>query len=174
MIEQPVAVTIVPMAEMHFEGFHAALDAVARERRYLAFLEAPPLEQVREFVALTRTGALIQYVAVDEGRVVGWCDLIRSDRPAMRHGGMLGVGLLREARGQGLGARLITSVITAAHVAGVVRVGLHVRADNARAIRLYEKLGFQHEGRLRRNIRVDGIAYDSLLMAILLDEAGSR
>ena len=35
---------IVPTAEEHIEGFRAGLDSVARERRYVLFLEASPPE----------------------------------------------------------------------------------------------------------------------------------
>ena len=41
---------IVPISQDHIESFHRALDFVARERRYLAFLEAPPLEETRAYV----------------------------------------------------------------------------------------------------------------------------
>jgi ribosomal protein S18 acetylase RimI-like enzyme len=166
-----VSIEIVPISADHIEGYHAALDTVARERRYLAFLEAPSLESTRTFTNLVHTGELIQYVAVDDDTVVGWCDIILSDRETMRHGGMLGIGITPPYRGHGLGERLLSISLAEAQARDVVRVGLHVRADNARAIRLYERLGFRHEGRLRRNIRIDGIDYDSLMMAILLDEA---
>jgi hypothetical protein len=32
---------VVPIAEEHIDGFRAGLDAVAQERRYLLFLQAP-------------------------------------------------------------------------------------------------------------------------------------
>jgi hypothetical protein len=41
---------IVPIAEEHIPGFRAAVDVVAREKKYLAFLAAPPLEEVTRFV----------------------------------------------------------------------------------------------------------------------------
>lgn len=41
---------ITPIAENHILGFRATLDAVARERKSLSFLEAPPLEQMRPVV----------------------------------------------------------------------------------------------------------------------------
>jgi len=41
---------IVPIAKEHISGFHAAIDVVARERRYLAHLEAPPFEETRRFI----------------------------------------------------------------------------------------------------------------------------
>ena len=53
---------------------------------------------------------------------------------------------------------------------GLERISLIVRAGNARAIRSYEKVGFQREGIMRRAFRVDGLLEDALLMAILRDE----
>jgi RimJ/RimL family protein N-acetyltransferase len=53
---------------------------------------------------------------------------------------------------------------------GLERVWLTVNASNARAIRSYEKVGFQREGVMRRAFRVDGQLGDVLLMAILRDE----
>ena len=43
-------VAIRRIAAEHVEGFHRALDQVARERKYLAFLEAPAVGETREFV----------------------------------------------------------------------------------------------------------------------------
>jgi hypothetical protein len=48
--ELTAGLTIERMAPQHIEGFHRALDCVARERKHLAFLEAPPLDSTRKFV----------------------------------------------------------------------------------------------------------------------------
>ena len=48
------------------------------------------------------------------------------------------------------------------------RVYLYVRAANVRAIRCYEKVGFQVEGRLRQHCFVDG-AYDDFVVLGLLE-----
>jgi hypothetical protein len=45
-----MTIDIVPIREDLIDGFHAALDAVCRERIYLAFLEAPPIEETRAFL----------------------------------------------------------------------------------------------------------------------------
>lgn len=50
---------------------------------------------------------------------------------------------------------------------GLHRVALEVAADNARAIRVYEKAGFILEGRRREVTRVDGGWRDTLDMAML-------
>jgi RimJ/RimL family protein N-acetyltransferase len=57
---------------------------------------------------------------------------------------------------------------------GLERVWLTVNAENARAIRSYEKVGFQREGLMRRSFRVNGKLADTVLMAILRDEWEAR
>ena len=64
------AVEIVPITQGHIESFHRTLDFVARERRYLAFLEGPPLENTRAFVIDNIKRGHPQFVAVDRKSVV--------------------------------------------------------------------------------------------------------
>jgi RimJ/RimL family protein N-acetyltransferase len=45
-------------------------------------------------------------------------------------------------------------------------------AHNERAIRLYERMGFEREGIRRRALRVDGEWVDELFMALLLTSGG--
>jgi len=50
------------------------------------------------------------------------------------------------------------------------RVSLHVFANNERAIRMYEKIGFVGEGVMRKMAHIDGVYIDALLMGILREE----
>jgi len=54
------------------------------------------------------------------------------------------------------------------------RVTLTVFEYNPRAIRSYEKVGFQHEGRLRKILLRDGKRWDMLYMGILAEEWKER
>jgi ribosomal protein S18 acetylase RimI-like enzyme len=161
------SVEIVPITQDHIESFHLALDSVARERRYLSFLEAPPLESVRAFVLNNISHGYPQRVAVSAGQVVGWCDVVPKPRPIYSHVGVLGMGLLPEFRGQGLGDRLIRQTLAAARVFGLNRVELSVRENNASAIALYKRVGFEIEGLQRNATRVEGVYENVVLMAIL-------
>jgi RimJ/RimL family protein N-acetyltransferase len=160
---------IVPIAETHIAGFRAALDSVARERRYLAFLEAPPLETTRDFVLDNLKAGQSQFVALADGRVVGWCDVLRKERPALRHAGVLGIGIVAAYRGAGIGAALIEATLADARKKGLTRIELDVRCDNERAQRLYVRFGFSIEGRLRRQMLIDGVYHDVFRMAVLYD-----
>ena len=50
------------------------------------------------------------------------------------------------------------------------RIMLRVHANNPRAIRSYEAVGFVHEGKLRDDLFQDGQYFDVLLMSILKSE----
>jgi ribosomal protein S18 acetylase RimI-like enzyme len=50
-------------------------------------------------------------------------------------------------RGQGIGAELLLRVEGSARAAGAKDIRLHVDAENAAAIRLYEANGYRNEGR---------------------------
>jgi RimJ/RimL family protein N-acetyltransferase len=166
-----VPVEIEQIREEHIDGFHAALDVVCRERAYLAFLEAPPIESTREFVRANIARGSPHLVALDEARVVGWCDVMPNSRPTKRHGGVLGMGLLPQWRGRGLGAQILRQALAASRAFELSRVELSVRDDNARAQALYRKLGFEVEGRNRKAFLVDGVYIDLIIMALLFDAA---
>lgn len=162
---------VVPIAEQYIDGFRAAVDSVARELRYLAFLEAPPLAAVQEFVRGNIRAGHPQFVALVERSVVGWCDVLPNPRPALRHCGVLGMGVVTPHRGRGIGTALLDTTLRAAWASGLTRVELTVRTDNDRAKSLYEKFGFAVEGVCRRHMRVQGVYQDSYLMAALRDSA---
>jgi len=146
------------------EAIRRCLDSVARERRWLSFLEAPSLADVCSFISLN---APIQFVAEREGQVVGWCDITPNQREGFRHNGTLGMGLLSPFRGRGLGRKLLEETLAGAHEAGIRRIELEVLASNESAVALYERSGFVHEGRKRAARVLDGRTEDILCMALL-------
>ena len=57
-------------------AFREVLDAVCRERRYLAQLEAPQLERVQIFVSSKVKADYAQFVAEEDQKIVGLCDAL--------------------------------------------------------------------------------------------------
>jgi ribosomal protein S18 acetylase RimI-like enzyme len=163
-----MGVQIVPMQRGHIAGFREVLDAVARERRWIAMLEAPPLARVRRFVLGNLKVGAPQFIAVDDGRVVGWCDVTPKTHETLRHSGVLGMGVAATHRGRGVGTALLRATIEAAVAGGLTRIELVVRVDNGPAIGLYRRHGFEAEGILRHYLVVDGAAYDAMQMARLV------
>jgi ribosomal protein S18 acetylase RimI-like enzyme len=159
---------IVPITEEHISGFRAAVDAVAREGRYLAFLEAPPLENVTRFVLNNIEHGYPQFVVASADIVVGWCDVLPNrTRVIYSHCGTLGVGLLPDFRGKGIGRKLMGQTIDAAFAFGLTRIELTVREENVNAIALYKSLGFEIEGLHRNAVCIEG-QYENLYSMALL------
>jgi RimJ/RimL family protein N-acetyltransferase len=57
---------------------------------------------------------------------------------------------------------------------GYQKVTVHIYDFNEPSIRLHERLGFQHEGQLRRMIYTDGTYHDDLLYGLTAEEFAER
>jgi len=159
-------VQILPIAEEHIESFRLRLDAVARERLYLASIEAPPPDATRTFVLSNLASNIPQFLAIVGNEVVGWCDISPLKHEGFRHCGELGMGIHKHYRGMGIGRQLITRTLQKAKEIGLERVELEVFASNTPAIRLYERMGFKVEGIKKKARKIDG-KYDDLIMMAL-------
>lgn len=85
-----------------------------------------------------------------------------------RHAMALGISVSAASQGQGIGNALMVALLDYAdNWAQVLRIELTVYDDNERAIKLYERHGFQHEGRHRAFALRNGVYVDALAMARL-------
>jgi ribosomal protein S18 acetylase RimI-like enzyme len=160
-------IEIVPGHDRHIDGFFECFDAVAKERRFLSFLEAPPKREVAEFARNKISLGDSLFYALHDGKVIGWCDVLRKGVKSQSHSGVLGIGVLHDFRGQGIGKRLMLATMEDAQKKGIQRIELWVFENNQSAIALYLKLGFRTEGKMNDYIKIDGIFFDALLMAKL-------
>jgi hypothetical protein len=137
-------IEIVAIGPDHIESFHRTLDTIARERRYLAMLEAPPIENLRSFVQDNISHGHAQFAALSDGEVVGWC---------VSRAGHRAAAAATDPRG-GARPRPVTRGVD----------------DNPGAIALYEKSGFVAEGVQRNAFKVDGRYYNLIMMAVLFPD----
>ena len=161
-------IVIRPMTLADVEQFRDIGDVVFRERQYMAFVEGFPIDECASFVARNLRFGNPQLVADDGGRVVGWVDVQRETRPVHAHVGMLGIGVLPDYRGRGIGERLMRAAIEASRAAKFEKLELAVYGRNARAAALYRKLGFVHEGTRVKAKKIDGEYDDVHMMGLLL------
>lgn len=150
----------------------AVLETVAAERVHSAIERAWPVEEEARYIeSLTPREAL--HVAVDAaGGVVGVqsLDLWSPSLPSMAHAGQLGTFVLPGWRGCGVGRRLWSATEAFAREAGYRKLIVQVRASNAAAQRFYRRLGFHECGRLARQVVIDGVEDDEVLMEYFLRE----
>ncbi|MDN5914134.1 MAG: GNAT family N-acetyltransferase [Pseudonocardia sp.] len=133
----------------------------------------PPVDieaHAARFQEMLAAGELVMaWVVEADGRVVGYAGLYESGPPGVVRFGM---ALLLEARGQGFGRALLEAILEQARTHGAHKVELEVWPDNARAVALYARAGFEVEGMRRDHYRRrDGSLRSTLLMACLLTDA---
>ncbi len=113
-------------------------------------------------------------IADVDGAAVGWGTLERKVG-RMAHVGHLHLAVHDSYWGRGIGSGLMRAMIDlGVNWLGLRRLQLDVLADNDRAIRLYERLGFEREGLMRGEVLRDGAFVDTLMMARLVDAAPHR
>ena len=104
-------------------------------------------------------------MAVGDGEVVGSVHVDVS-----RFGfGELGMAVLREWRGRGVGSALLAAAIEWSRGQGLHKLMLGVFPHNAAGIALYHKFGFVEEGlRVKQIRRQSGELWDVVEMGLLL------
>lgn len=154
-----------PLQESHFERLHYLFDAVCRERRFMAFTEAAPMERTFAYYRSILHGGHTHFVAVRGNELLGWCDVLPQLGQMRAHAGTLGMAVAASERGKGVGKKLITAAISRASDKGLRRIELTVHSENLVAQTLYKSVGFEYEGTQRRGWCLDGACFDIHHMA---------
>ena len=128
----------------------------------------PNLEDEREFVLRSKVSErILILLAFADDKLVGMLDLSAGQRPSDRHAGRFGMSVAKAWRGRGVGRKLLTAAIEETRSwPGFCRIELECAPWNQAAIALYERLGFELEGRRRKALNLRGRPEDMLLMAL--------
>ncbi|SFU92828.1 GNAT family N-acetyltransferase [Butyrivibrio sp. M55] len=117
-------------------------------------------EQEAEFLKeKTESPNEIEIAALVDGVVAGTAGIEAvGAKYKVKHRAELGIAILKEYWGLGLGKALMEACIECAKNAGYAQLELNVVAENERAVALYKKMGFVEYGRNPRgfNSRVSG------------------
>lgn len=137
------------------------LEAIAAEPAVIRRWGPMPRDELAGMLAITLDGEVIGAIQYEE-----------EDDPMYRHAG-IDVFLSTACHGRGLGTDAVRTL--AAWLIGERghhRLTIDPAADNAQAIRCYEKVGFRPVGRMRKYERdpATGQWHDSLLMDLLAPE----
>jgi len=105
-------------------------------------------------------------VACLDDKVVGHLALDVMENPRRSHVATFGISVSAEVQGRGAGSALMREMINLCdNWLRIERIELTVFADNAPAIALYRKYGFEVEGTGKRFALRDGEFVDALYMA---------
>ncbi len=107
-------------------------------------------------------------VAESDGEMIGFVHCDTPPRRRLSHTATLAISIAAGWREQGIGRLLLQTALTWARAhPQLEKVWLTVIATNARAIHLYEALGFREEGRAHRAIKFEDGTYADMLQMYL-------
>jgi L-phenylalanine/L-methionine N-acetyltransferase len=124
-------------------------------------------QEVREELARETEGSFPLVACVGE-EIVGQLTLSVYTNPRTRHSGHFGIAVRDDWQGRGVGTALMEACLDlAGNGLNLSRLDLRVYVDNAPAIALYKKFGFEIEGTHKRFVYRDGEYVDAHVMARL-------
>ena len=161
--------TVRPARPGDAGSFLALYRAVSAEGRFIRTDDVVTGErETRRRFRVPPNETTASLVAVAEGSVVGSLGIDRGDHPVTRHVASIGMMVARPWRGRGVGSALLAGAVDWARHVGVEKIELSVYPDNAPAIALYRKFGFEEEGRLRGHSKKRTGYRDEVLMGLWL------
>jgi putative acetyltransferase len=156
--------------EADFDGWFAVYEAVAAEGKWIG-REVVDREESRRWYSeaiaapTALTAGTVGFVALAGDRIIGHLAL-------HTHAGLgdVAMAIVADWRGRGVGSALMAAAIDRARHDGLHKLALQLWPHNTAAFRLYQKVGFIEEGRLRRHYRRrNGELWDALVMGLVLD-----
>lgn len=108
------------------------------------------------------------FIACEEHQVLGYLIVQNENPQRVSHRAYIVVGVHSDSRGTGVGTALFSHVITWAKSVGLHRLELTVIAENASAVTLYQKMGFEIEGVKRDSLFINDGYVNEYYMAKLL------
>lgn len=138
-------------------------ERIKRNEDFIANLDA----NQHEFVAVSK-------LQNGEEMIIGAAGLTVYANHRMRHSGGIGIMIHRDYQNNGVGSALLSTLIDVAdNWLMLVRTELTVFEDNARAIHLYEKFGFEKEG-IKRLAAIRNGKYENEYIMARINPAHSK
>lgn len=135
----------------------------------LAFLMEPAEVAAVTDDQLLNMIAAGRLMGVFHNGLIGFAGIGQRPLVRTRHRATLGpFFVMSECHGTGAADALMQGCLSLARSKGAWMVELYVAADNPRAIRFYERHGFQYEGRMPAATVVDGVVYDDFYYCLEL------
>lgn len=159
-------ISVVPIKIEYTESLRVAIGSVARERKYLFFLNTPPLKIIRNLVCNSLKNDTPHLVAMKDGKVVGWCSIASQEKPIFKHSGVLFMGVLPDYRCMGVGSALLKAALDKSKQCNFSRIELTVREPNKSAINLYQNFGFVVEGIKKKAVFLNNQYENLIIMAL--------
>ena len=141
-----------------------------RESDFLGSSPEDPRISPMQLMNSISTGRMVIFVIELNGQLVGQLGMYwrRSRNKKLGHCMNLGLAVMKDYWGYGMGTSLMQACEDWAKMNQIVRLELEVVCQNEPAVALYKKCGYDIEGTKRKSMYIDGEYFDEYLMAKIL------
>ena len=141
------------------------------ETEFIPYVEGefnPSLEDEKKWIQSFNTSNSLLLLAEVDGKIVGNISVNGMTRKMMSHASCIGIGILKEYRGLGIGSFLFEKVLEWAKENPVVEIlWLETYATNRAGLALYGKMGFKEIGRHPDFVKLSDTEYvDNVKMTL--------
>jgi putative acetyltransferase len=171
-MDPPIAKDEIPQEDIEIRAAEPSdipdlTEAWNQPQAYAGTLQLPFTSVGARQARFAAASGATRLVAVVGGKAIGMIFLTREANRRI-HVGAIGMAVHDAYAGRGVGSALMAAVVDLAdNWLQLKRLELSVFADNARAISLYERFGFEREGLCRAYAWRGGDYVDALSMARL-------
>ncbi|PAL11367.1 GNAT family N-acetyltransferase [Peribacillus simplex] len=153
-------------------GNLAALFNHVEDSGYMLFnpgeRKATAKQMEKQLEQIEKNPPSIVLVSASGNELNGYLILLGNQMGRTRHSAKIVIGIHEKDRGKGIGTKLFQKMEEHARTNEIRRLVLSVIANNALALSLYRKMGFEKEGRKRESLLFDGKHHDEYFLSKLL------
>ncbi|MCR8869744.1 GNAT family N-acetyltransferase [Peribacillus frigoritolerans] len=153
-------------------GNLAALFNHVEDSGYMLFnpgeRKATAKQMEKQLEQIEKNPSSIVLVSASGNELTGYLILLGNQMGRTRHSAKIVIGIHEQVRGKGIGTKLFQKMEEHARTNEIRRLELSVIANNAPALSLYHKMGFEKEGIKRESLFFDGKYHDEYFLSKLL------
>ncbi|MDP5276491.1 GNAT family N-acetyltransferase [Chengkuizengella axinellae] len=157
--------------EKDAEKFLKLLKRLDNETKYMLFEpdeRTSSIGEIKDHITKLLKSKSMIFVAENNQGFAGYILANRGTLQRIKHSAYIVIGILQASTGKGIGQMLFERMERWASKQQISRLELTVMTHNDKAIKLYEKMGFEKEGVKRHSLIIDGTSIDEYYMSKLL------
>lgn len=170
---EEVAITMRELIPEDHHAVQSLMQKVVGETDFLTLNSSSENELTgkTQVTQLCQNSNTMVLVALADEEMIGLASIKGEEGSNTLHIGEVGISIMKDYWGMGLGRLLLEELIAWAEEIGELkRLELRVQTRNERAVHLYQTLGFEIEGTLKKAaITAEGDLVDVYIMGLLLN-----
>jgi ribosomal protein S18 acetylase RimI-like enzyme len=148
------------------ELFKDFVRSLPRKDNYYLLLDMQNDQSIDLWLKRVELGHTLTVIALEDGRMIGFCDLHMNEVPWIRHTAEIHLNVSAAHRGLGLGRILANEVFSIARARGLAKIWARMAATQEAAQRVFQNLGFHTEALLSDFVKnEDGLTEDLVIMS---------